>query len=260
MFGIFRRPRKALLGSNSFGTYFLYAAGEVVLIILGILAALWIDGWNQDREAARQEQFYLQGLREEFRLNLGKLDTLIAVNRRTFDTTRELLGLLPDAETRQEEADLSHMLIEALSYEIAYNPNNSLLRELNNSGRFGILSDPRLRRLLNTWGPFVESVNRQEENLRNSRQQAADLLLGPQGSVLLLLQDVGQAAGYVGEGHAPREHSNLPLLRSLEFENRLLVFLITAESTETQHYLPLREAILSILERIESGIGDPAGG
>ena len=49
-------------------------------------------------------------------------------------------------------------------------------------------------------------------------------------------------------------HINLPLLKSREFENNLLLFILTAKDTESIHYLPLRDKIETILRLIEDGL------
>lgn len=256
MLSLFRKMRRQLVGEKQLGPYLIYAAGEVFLIVIGILIALGIDGWNQRRQEAQREAFYLSGLQTEFQSSLAKLDTLIAVNRKTYDISRELLTGIARANDHRDEAELSRMLIEALSYEIAYSPNNSLLTEMMNSGRLQTLSDGELRQHLTSWESFVESVNRQEANLRNIRERATDLLLGPEGSILTVMRDAGIASTYVSDELPDRDHSNLPLLKSLEFENRILMFLATAEGTESEHYLPLRREIQRILERIEAGLDD----
>ncbi len=239
---------------GSFGRYALYAFGEVLLIIIGILAALWIDSARQERKEAAQEQFYLQGLKKEFHSSLVKLDTLIAVNRKTYEMAESLLNRIPSVQTRQEEATLAPLIIQAFSYSVAYNPNNSLLNEMINSGRLQTLSDPELRQHLTSWESFLESVNRQENSLRNWREATMTVLLGPDGSILTIMEDAGVAGDYVKADRPKRDHSNIPALRSLEFENNMLLFMATAESTETLHYLPLREKILAIQERIEAGL------
>lgn len=251
-----RRIRMKWLREGAFTRYALYALGEVLLIIVGILAALWIDNSRQERNEAALEKFYLEGLQDEFHSSLIKLDTLIAVNRNTYEMARGLLHRIPDAETKEDEAALAPMLIQAFSYSIAYNPNNSLLNEMINSGRLQTLSDPELRQYLTSWESFVESVNRQENSLRNWRQETMDIMLGPEGSILAIMQDAGMASDFV-EGDRPRrDHSNLAVLKSLEFENNLLLFMATAESTETLHYLPLRQRILDIQKRIKGGLND----
>lgn len=254
MISIMRKLRLKWVREGSFGRYAFYALGEVILIIVGILAALWIDNARQQQKEAELEQFYMQGLRNEFNASLAKLDTLIAVNRSTYNTAKALLNRIPNSETRQEEAALAPLLIEAFSFEIAYNPNNSLLNEMISSGRLQSLSDPALRQHLTSWESFLESVIRQENSLRNSREGVMEVMLNSGGSILSIMQDAGVDSDYLAERRAKRDHSNLPVLRSVEFENRLLLFMVTAESTESQHYQPLRRKILAILERIDAGL------
>ena len=254
MISLLRSIRKKVLRDGSFGQYAIYALGEIALIIIGILAAFWIDSWNETRREAEFEAFYLQGLQDEFHSSLLKLDTLIAVNRRTYDTTLALLDRIPRSTSREAEAELANMLITALSYEISYNPNNSMLTELIGSGKLQNIQDAALRQHLTSWESWLESITRQEQTLRQMRERAMETILDSGGSVLAIMEDAGMASYYVNEDRPGRDHSNLPLLRSLEFENRLLLFAVTAESTEINHYLPLREKIRTIQEHIKAGL------
>ena len=252
MFSLMRNLRRTLIESNSVGKYLLYAFGEVVLIVLGILAALWIDNWNQERQEMKREQFYLSGLKEEFEASLSKLDTLMAVNRKSYQTAGDLLKQIPEASIEQE-ASLSKMLIEALTYEIAYNPNNSLLNELINSGRLETLTSPMLRQHLTSWESFLESVRRQEDNLRLQRQHTTDLLRGPEGSIRTIAVYSG-VDPELGLSRDDALFSNLNLLKSREFENNFLFFILEARNMETVHYDPLRREITTILGLIEAGL------
>ena len=74
---ILRNFRVKLLEEKNAGGYLLYAFGEIVLIVVGILVALWIDNWNDDRQMAKREQFYLAGLQKEFEQSRVKLAILI---------------------------------------------------------------------------------------------------------------------------------------------------------------------------------------
>ena len=49
MLKFFRKIRQGLLSEGKTGKYLKYAIGEILLVIIGILIALWINNKNQDR-------------------------------------------------------------------------------------------------------------------------------------------------------------------------------------------------------------------
>jgi hypothetical protein len=50
MLHFFRQIRQRLLTDNKFSKYLLYAVGEILLVVIGILVALQIDNWNEERK------------------------------------------------------------------------------------------------------------------------------------------------------------------------------------------------------------------
>ena len=50
MINFFRKIRKQLADDNKPLKYFRYAIGEIVLVVIGILIALSINNWNEDRK------------------------------------------------------------------------------------------------------------------------------------------------------------------------------------------------------------------
>jgi hypothetical protein len=50
MIKFFRKIRQNLLMENKTGKYFKYAIGEIVLVVIGILIALQINNWNENRK------------------------------------------------------------------------------------------------------------------------------------------------------------------------------------------------------------------
>ena len=49
MIKFFRKIRQRLLKENKLRSYLIYAIGEIVLVVIGILIALQINNWNQER-------------------------------------------------------------------------------------------------------------------------------------------------------------------------------------------------------------------
>ncbi len=65
MIKFFRKIRKKLLTENKFSKYLLYAVGEIVLVVIGILIALQVNNWNQNRIAKKNSQNYHNRLIED---------------------------------------------------------------------------------------------------------------------------------------------------------------------------------------------------
>ncbi|MBO0329837.1 DUF6090 family protein [[Muricauda] lutisoli] len=68
MIKFFRKIRQKLLTENKFRKYLLYAIGEIILVVIGILIALQINNWNEDRKEFRKSKALL----EEFRRDLAR--------------------------------------------------------------------------------------------------------------------------------------------------------------------------------------------
>ncbi|MCW5518175.1 DUF6090 family protein [Muriicola sp. Z0-33] len=62
MIKFFRRIRQQLLTENKFSKYLIYAIGEIILVVIGILIALQINNWNQDKIETRKEIFHLENI------------------------------------------------------------------------------------------------------------------------------------------------------------------------------------------------------
>ncbi|PTM09472.1 MAG: hypothetical protein DA407_05815 [Bacteroidetes bacterium] len=58
MIKFFRKIRQNLLMENKTGKYFKYAIGEIVLVVIGILIALQINNWNENRKTNSIKQSY----------------------------------------------------------------------------------------------------------------------------------------------------------------------------------------------------------
>lgn len=65
MIKFFRNIRYKLLGESRFARYLIYAIGEIVLVVIGILIALQINTWNEGRKESKAEAKILATLLED---------------------------------------------------------------------------------------------------------------------------------------------------------------------------------------------------
>lgn len=70
---IFRRLRQNLLKKERIRKYIFYAIGEIVLVVVGILLALQINNWNEDRKREVLKENYLQSLKSDLQEDLSAL-------------------------------------------------------------------------------------------------------------------------------------------------------------------------------------------
>ena len=82
MIKFFRHIRKNLIERGKTGKYFKYAIGEIILVVIGILIALQINNWNEEKKLKIQEGEALAEIISDITINLDKFDeTLNGENR-----------------------------------------------------------------------------------------------------------------------------------------------------------------------------------
>jgi Family of unknown function (DUF6090) len=73
MIKFFRKIRQRLLTENKFSKYMLYAIGEIVLVVIGILIALQINNWNEQRKLQAKEIELLQNFKNTLNRDITSL-------------------------------------------------------------------------------------------------------------------------------------------------------------------------------------------
>jgi len=91
MIKFFRKIRQNLLLEGKTSKYFKYAIGEIVLVVIGILIALQINNWNEERKAAEKSELLLKQVHKELIFNINKASKVIeqyrSKNNLVYDVT-----------------------------------------------------------------------------------------------------------------------------------------------------------------------------
>jgi hypothetical protein len=77
MIKFFRKIRQNQLSENKFSKYLLYAIGEIVLVVIGILIALSINNWNENRKNKVLLSDYTESLINDLRQDTIILNRVI---------------------------------------------------------------------------------------------------------------------------------------------------------------------------------------
>lgn len=77
MIKFFRHIRRAMIAENKFSKYLLYAIGEIILVVIGILIALQINNWNEENKQSKVEKTFLKRLQNDLQDNVANWHELI---------------------------------------------------------------------------------------------------------------------------------------------------------------------------------------
>jgi len=92
MLTFLRKIRKSLIETGSARKYFLYAIGEIALVVIGILIAVQINNWNENRKTKKTERKYLIELTQALELDISDLQINIKTSQKTIQSIDILLN------------------------------------------------------------------------------------------------------------------------------------------------------------------------
>ena len=188
MIHFFRRLRQTLLADNPseretihpkdregkyqkpaspVGRYALYAIGEILLVVLGILIALQINNWNTNRIERTQEQQILKQLKEEYLDNKAQLQSKINVRKTMMASAFKLIDyqLRPD---NKSDIDSLNILLMQTMFRPTFDPALGVTNELINSGKLYLLGNPDLRKSISNWsGKYYNELDEEEQVVMN---------------------------------------------------------------------------------------------
>lgn len=77
MIKFFRKIRQKILNENKFSKYLIYAFGEIILVVIGILIALQINNWNENIKSEKQLKNIYNEVELNLKSDLSNIDTVI---------------------------------------------------------------------------------------------------------------------------------------------------------------------------------------
>jgi len=80
MIKFFRKIRQNLLMENKTSKYFKYAIGEIILVMIGILLALQVNNWNENRKKETLKNEYKIALINDFTKDTIQINTRLLRN------------------------------------------------------------------------------------------------------------------------------------------------------------------------------------
>ncbi|MFH4968997.1 DUF6090 family protein [Gaetbulibacter sp. M240] len=193
MINFFRNIRQKLLGSNQFNKYLLYAIGEIILVVIGILIALQINNWNESRKERIKETYYLKSVNTSIDLSQRELLRVINDSKEISDNADELLNLLAEKEfDRLNGIGLDSLLFNAADWSII-SLNDAGIREILNTGALDVIKDEDIRVILASWDERLHKIKKFENETEYIAHNYAEHISG-YTDVSLIISDSSKSA------------------------------------------------------------------
>lgn len=249
MIKFFRKIRQRLLTENRFSKYLLYALGEIILVVAGILIALQINNWNQDKITQNNQEKYLLLLKNETLNNLNELKSAQNTIQNITEAQQELIGLIDSNHDTISEKYFSRVLLDALGYVASFDFENSVLSELKISGELKNIRNDSIRSNVVALEPLVKTVTQQEKYVSDMFMVTSEIIM-KNGNVRAWY-DYIDLNDYLNIEKGKKSETNTHLLESKVFENYLVRYMGPSASLRDNHYTALEEHLNSLMELIE---------
>ncbi len=260
MIKIFRKIRQNLLSEGKTTKYFKYAIGEIILVVIGILIALSINNWNENKKERAQEQELLIQLQSEFQSNLEQLDQKTDLRNQMISASLRLLQAIDEPETRNSDSIVKYISLTAITP--TFDP---IVNDINSSGRIQLLHNSSLKENLARWTSEVIQVTEEEETWLFIRDNKYMPILSQSGITRNLLNkywkdnvsgsfhlDVGTNTEF-DFGNSKKEIPISAILDGVQFESHVAQCATFAKLANSQA-VSLRKRIVEILDLIEQDL------
>lgn len=159
MISFFRKFRQDLMEKNKVGKYFKYAIGEILLVVLGILIALWINNWNEERKDKQQAENYLDRVESDLIELIDKSSNLISQNREILIAITKTQSLLERgtslSESEKEIVSYAFLWFPRTTYSL---PHMITYEEMKESGRINLIYEQKLRTQLAEYYNYLNQI------------------------------------------------------------------------------------------------------
>ena len=155
--------------------YARYAIGEIVLVVIGILIALSINNWNEDRKKQKQACFYLVDLQESLQGTKLELKRVIDKSQLSYLASDTLDRILFN------KAEIPYFTMDTIiggtmGYTI-YSPNSGMISEIMNSGALELFTNKFIRNSISSWDSRLNNISKYEVDVRQTFLDYVNLMM-----------------------------------------------------------------------------------
>ena len=132
------------MGKNKTGKYLLYAFGETILVVVGILIALGVNNWNQEKKDHKIGEDYLSRIQRDIVQDTINFRSIITHNNILREDIKGLLDTLYAGVDNIEQVQYMSAIYDKALDQV-FSPNDNTYKGMVSSGTLGLIQNLELK-------------------------------------------------------------------------------------------------------------------
>jgi hypothetical protein len=176
MINFFRKIRKQLADDNKPLKYARYAFGEIVLVVIGILIALSINNWNEEKKERVQEQKYLIEIKKNLEADIVQIENIGNEYQHISSKIDTLLIFIKDANPKTTNYNKLWKYILDISYVPSFKTQKNGYNNLISVGNINQIKNQELMKKISS---HYSSVDYSNELMRQTIYESSQFDIHP---------------------------------------------------------------------------------
>ena len=152
-----------MLDENKTGRYLKYAIGEIILVMIGILLALQVNTWNNNRELKKEELKVMKSLHKEFSENLIRFDDIYEKQ----EYRKKSIETLMSVNHNELSLDSLITIVQGASRQWTFDPFQGIYNSVINSGKIELISNDSLKKKISSFQDLLIDYKEEEIGTRD---------------------------------------------------------------------------------------------
>ena len=176
MIKFFRKIREQLLVENKTGRYFKYAIGEIILVVIGILIALQINNWNEERKNSIKEKQFLTSFKNDLLTNINELERVIEKSEFTSMNADSVIRIHKNTIQDVPLYKLIGQIMAGTGFTV-YTSREGTMKDILGSGSLDIIKNDSIRLAIGSWEGNLKILREWEKIDKKSSDTYVEFLM-----------------------------------------------------------------------------------
>lgn len=249
---IFRKSRFSAITKTSASKYILYAIGEIILVVIGILIALYLNNKKEDADRLEKQRTHLILIKEELQNNIAILEKEDTELDHIIRNIKDLINLTISKQSIDtiSETGVSEILFLPLTRAIDVNYENGAFNDFVISSGLKDIRNDSIKTMLRSWDRALKTLDLQEDVVKKFLDKAVDFV-ELNGSFKTIYDTTDLSENYFEINNSPELDSNKPILSSKQFKNILVEYLGVSMQLHNRSYPDFKSEAELLIKLIE---------